>query len=191
MSDSRDDTQVFLMDPEDRGIIPLDGLHISKSLRKFMRRSNWTVQYNRNFSKVIQLCAESQKGRESTWISEGLESLYVELHKQGYVFSVEIYDDDELVGGLYGVSLGGAFFGESMFSRATNASKIALVGLVKGLIDNGYSLLDTQFLTPHLATLGGVEIPREEYRARLKSALALKAEFPKGSLPVSALLQQV
>ncbi len=191
MSDSRDDTQVFLMNPEDRGIIPLDGLHISKSLRKFMRRSNWTVQYNRNFPKVIQLCAESQKGRESTWISEGLESLYVELHKHGHVFSVEIYDDDELVGGLYGVSLGGAFFGESMFSRATNASKIALVGLVRGLIDNGYSLLDTQFLTPHLATLGGVEIPREEYRARLKSALALKAEFPKGLLPVSALLQQV
>jgi leucyl/phenylalanyl-tRNA--protein transferase len=188
MSDSRDDTQVFLMDPEDRGIIPLDGLHISRSLRKFMRQSEWTVHYNRDFPSVIRRCAESDAGRENTWISEGLEGLYLELHHHEYVYSVETYAGEALIGGLYGVSLGGAFFGESMFSRQTNASKMALVGLVNALNDNGYTLLDTQFLTPHLATLGGIEIPRQEYRRRLSEALQKQGQFPQGSVHAKSLI---
>jgi leucyl/phenylalanyl-tRNA--protein transferase len=188
MSDSRTDQQVFLMDPDQRGIIPLNGLHISRSLKKFMAKSDWTLIYSNDFPSVIRACAQPDTGRESTWISEGLEGLYLELHGEGYAYSVEVYEGTKLIGGLYGVSLGGAFFGESMFSRATNASKVALVGLVKGLNEQGYSLLDTQFLTPHLATLGGIEIPSAEYHQHLKRALKLKAEFPVGKTSVTNLI---
>lgn len=188
MSDSRTDKQVFLMDPDLRGIIPLDGLHISRSLKKFITNSDWDLTYNNDFPSVILACAEPDTGRESTWISEGLESLYLELHANGYAYSVEVYDEQKLVGGLYGVSIGGAYFGESMFSRATNASKVALVGLVKGLNDSGYKLLDTQFLTPHLETLGGVELPRSDYHKRLKAALTIDANFPTGKTSVTNLI---
>lgn len=188
MSDSRTDKQVFLMDPDLRGVIPLDGLHISRSLRKFVRQSNWEVRYNNNFPAIIHACAEPDIGRESTWISEGLEHLYLALHDNGYAYSVEVYDNDEIVGGLYGVSLGSAFFGESMFSRKTNASKVALMGLVSGLKNEGYSLLDTQFLTPHLETLGCIEITREAYHKKLKAALQVEASFPKGRLTVTNLI---
>lgn len=189
MSDSRTDAEVFLMDPELRGIIPLDGLHISRSLQKFMRKSDWTLHYNRNFPAVIRECAQPDKCRESTWISEGLESLYVTLHNREHAYSVEVYDGETLIGGLYGVSQGRAFFGESMFSRRTNASKIALAGLVKGLNASGYELLDTQFLTPHLETLGGIEISREAYHKLLDTALNEEAEFPRGSCAVADLIQ--
>ena len=188
MSDSRSDTQVFLMDPDQRGIIPLDGLHISKSLRKFIRKSNWTVRYNNNFVSVIRACAAPDKGRESTWISEGLEHLYIALHQAKCAYSVGVYEGEDLVGGLYGVCLGGVYFGESMFSAKTNASKVALVALVTALKDAGYTLLDTQFLTPHLATLGGIEISRAEYQRRLVSALERGAHFPDMTVPVSTLL---
>lgn len=187
MSDSRSDTQVFLMDPDQRGIIPLDGLHVSRSLRKFIRKSNWTVQYNNDFVSVIRACAAPDEGRESTWISEGLEHLYIALHQAGCAYSVGIYEGDDLVGGLYGVCLGGAYFGESMFSAKTNASKVALVALVKALREAGFTLLDTQFLTPHLATLGGIEIPRNAYQRRLSAALEREADFPKNTLPVHTL----
>jgi len=187
MSDSRSDTQVFLMDPDQRGIIPLDGLHVSRSLRKFTQKSHWTVKYNADFVSVIRACAAPDDGRESTWISEGLEHLYIALHQAGCAYAVGVYDGKDLIGGLYGVSLGGAYFGESMFSFKTNASKVALVALVKALRDAGYTLLDTQFLTPHLESLGGIEIPRNVYQRRLGAALSRKVVFPKNSLPVQRL----
>ncbi len=188
MSDSRSDTQVFLMDPDQRGIIPVDGLHVSRSLRKFIRKSKWTVRYNNDFVSVIRACAAPDEGRESTWISEGLEHLYIALHQAECAYSVGVYEGEDLVGGLYGVCLGGAYFGESMFSDKTNASKVALVALVHALTGAGFTLLDTQFLTPHLASLGGIEIPRAQYQRRLSSALEQVAHFPKMTIPVSALL---
>lgn len=187
MSDSRSDTQVFLMDPDQRGVIPLDGLHVSRSLRKFMRKSNWLVKFNHDFVSVIRACAAPDKGRESTWISEGLEHLYVALHQAECAYSVGVYEDQTLIGGLYGVSLGGAYFGESMFSIKTNASKVALVALVKALRETGYTLLDTQFLTPHLESLGGIEIPREAYHRRLNAALERDTVFPSETISVSSL----
>ena len=166
---------------------PLDGLHLSRSLKKFIRKSNWTVQYDNDFVSVIRACAAPDKGRESTWISEGLEHLYIALHQAECAHSVGVYQGEQLVGGLYGVCLGGAYFGESMFSVETNASKVALVALVKALREAGFTLLDTQFLTPHLASLGGIEIPRSTYQRRLKAALERQAVFPKTSLPVTSL----
>ena len=187
MSDSRSDTQVFLMDPDLRGIIPLDGLHVSRSLKKFMRSSDWTVKFNHDFVSVIRACAAPDVGRESTWISEGLEHLYIALHQSECAYSVGVYEQEKLVGGLYGVSLGGAFFGESMFSARTNASKVALVALVRALREAGYTLLDTQFLTPHLESMGGIEIPREAYHRRLNAALERDTHFPKDPLSVRTL----
>jgi len=142
MSDSRDDETLFFMDPDPRGVLPLDGLHISRSLRKFVRKSNWRVKFNSDFASVISECAQidPDKNRHETWISRPIEELYKFLNENGHAFSVEVYQTDKLIGGLYGVSLGGAFFGESMFSRQTNASKIALIALVRGLKEKGYSL---------------------------------------------------
>ena len=181
MADSRDDPQVFLLDPDERGIIPLDGLHISRSLAKFMRKMPFTATYDSCFSRIISMCAEAAPDRKSTWINEGIEYLYGELHQIGHAHSVEVWEGDALVGGLYGVSIGGAFFGESMFSRRTNASKVALVKLVERLNAGGYTLLDTQFLTAHLARMGAVEIPRADYRILLEKALKVDARFhPEG-----------
>lgn len=189
MSDSREDKEVFLMDPEVRGIIPLDGLHISRSLKKFIRQSNWILRYNQSFPAVIQACAQPDAGRENTWISKALESLYINLHENGFAYSVEIYEDEVLIGGLYGVVQGSAFFGESMFSIKKNASKIALVGLVEALNKNGFKLLDTQFSTAHLASLGCIEIERERYQTLLQNALKQEAVFPMGSIAVADLIQ--
>ena len=178
MAQSRDDPSLFLLDPDERGILPLDGLHISRSLRKSLRRSDYQIRINRDFAATVRACAAPAPGREDTWINPAIEHLYGELHQAGHAHSVEVYSpDDHLVGGLYGVTLGGAFFGESMFSRRTDASKIALVHLVERLNARGFVLLDMQFLTPHLATLGGVEIPREDYLARLEVALGIEADF--------------
>ncbi len=177
MADSRDDPRVFLLDPDERGIIPLDGLHISRSLRKFMKKMPFTVTFDVAFSEVISKCAETAPDRENTWINGGIEYLYGRLHSMGHAHSVEIWENRELVGGLYGVCIGGAFFGESMFSRRTNASKVALVYLVERLNTAGYQLLDTQFITDHLRTMGAVEIPRIEYHALLKEALDLDVSF--------------
>jgi len=177
MAEARDSDDVFIVNPEERGIIPLDGLKISRSLAKVVRAGMFDVRVNTAFSDVVSACAASTPGREDTWINPGIEYLYAELHKMGRAHSVECWQNNELVGGLYGVHLGGAFFGESMFSQCTDASKVALVHLVGRLNAGGFKLLDTQFITPHLLTLGAVEISRDEYQVRLKKALELGGEF--------------
>jgi len=177
MADSRDDPRVFLLDPDERGIIPLDGLHISRSLKKFMRNMPFTITIDAAFSEVIAKCAEEAPDRENTWINDGIEYLYGRLHSTGNAHSLEIWEGKNLVGGLYGVSIGGAFFGESMFSRKPNASKVALVKLVESLNATGYKLLDTQFITDHLKTMGAIEITRNEYHALLKEALTVETRF--------------
>lgn len=185
MAESRDDNQIFLIDPDMRGIIPLDGLHVSRSLKKFMRKMSFTVTLDWAFTDVISLCAEETQTRDNTWINSMIERLYAQLYEIGHAHSVEVWDGDALVGGLYGVSINGAFFGESMFSRKTNASKVALVGLVQHLNTSGFALLDTQFITEHLKTLGAIEITREQYRARLDLALNKDVRFLEASEPLT------
>lgn len=174
MSDGRLDNSLFLLDPAMRGIIPLDRLHISKSLAKFIRNCPYQVSFNQAFPKVIEACALT---RDETWISEGIEYLYTELFRQGDAHSVEVWDKDILVGGLYGVTQGGGFFGESMFSLRSNVSKLALVKLVERLNMRGFILLDTQFITDHLKSLGAIEIPQADYKKQLAKALNIKANF--------------
>lgn len=173
MSESRDDPEVFWVDPRFRGIIPIGGFHISRSLAKRMRRGGFRVSFDTAFEQVVEGCAD----RDETWISDTIFALYSALYKAGFAHSVEVWEGDTLIGGSYGVALGGAYFGESMFSRRTDASKIALAWLLDRLRLDGFTLFDTQFLTPHLASLGGIEIPRGEYRKRLKAALAEPARF--------------
>lgn len=178
MADSRDRPDIFLVDPEMRGIIPLDGLHISKSLGKFLRKEIFQITFDQCFEQVMLECARQTQDRNETWINDGIIALYCELFRQGHTHSVEIWNNDsQLVGGLYGVSIGAAFFGESMFSRETNASKVALVKLVERLNAGGYELLDTQFITSHLETMGAVEITRADYHKRLELALQSQAYF--------------
>lgn len=177
MADSRDDPSVYLLDPDQRGIIPLGNLHISRSLKKFMQNMDFKITFDHAFADVITKCAEAAPGRESTWINDGIEFLYGQLHAMGNAHSVEVWEGEKLVGGLYGVSIGGAFFGESMFSRTTNASKVALVYLVRRLNEAGYVLLDTQFITDHLKTMGAIEVSRAEYHDILEKALKIKASF--------------
>lgn len=177
MAESRDDRGIFLVDPDVRGIIPLGGLHVSKSLRKVIRKGEFQTSYDHCFNRVITECARQTADREDTWINGGIDFLYNQLHLMGHAHSVEVWKDKELVGGLYGVSVGGAFFGESMFSRATNASKIALYYLVERLNSRQYALLDTQFMTDHLRSLGGIEILRAEFQDRLKVALRVRTSF--------------
>lgn len=174
MSDARDDDFMFLVEPDMRGIFPLDGLHISRSMRKFMRQTDLRVTYDADFPAIIAACADNHT---DTWISYGIEALYTELHRRGEAHSVEVWDGEMLVGGLYGVSQGGAFFGESMFSHASNASKLALIKLVEQLNASGFVLLDAQFLTPHLASLGAIEVTRATYLEKLEAALKIEACF--------------
>ena len=173
MAESRQADALFWVEPEQRGVFPLDGLAISRSLAKTVRSDRFEVRANRDFDAVIDACAD----RENTWINAEIRRLYRELFARGHAHSVEAYESGQLVGGLYGVSLGGAFFGESMFHETRDASKVALVHLVARLRYGGFRLLDTQFITPHLAGLGAVEIPREEYRSRLSAALDAPADF--------------
>ena len=173
MSESRDDPEVFWVDPRFRGIIPIGGFHISRSLAKRMQRGGFKVSFDTAFEQVVEGCAD----RDETWISDTIFGLYTALHEAGFAHSVEVWEGDTLIGGSYGVALGGAYFGESMFSRRTDASKIALAWLIDRLRLDGFTLFDTQFLTPHLASLGGIEIPRGDYRKRLKTALAEPARF--------------
>ena len=177
MADSRDDPRIYLLDPDERGVLPLDGLHISKRLKRKVKQQPYRITYDTAFQRVVEACATPAPGREETWINDGIFGLYSELRRDGYAHSVEAWQGDELVGGLYGVSLGRAFFGESMFSRATDASKIALVYLVARLKAGGYTLLDTQFTTEHLETLGVVTITREQYHERLAEALKGVGDF--------------
>lgn len=166
MSEHRDDPEIFWVDPHRRGIFPLDGFHVSRSLAKAIRANDYDVTIDHDFEAVVDGCAD----RADTWINQEIRRLYSALHARGQAHSVEVWRESQLIGGVYGVTLGTAFFGESMFSRATNGSKIALAWLVEFLNQSGFTLFDTQFITPHLATLGAVEISREEYHELLKQA---------------------
>jgi len=177
MAEARDSDDVFIVDPEERGILPLDGLKISKSLAKTVRSGRFDIRINSAFVDVVAACAAPRTAETGTWINGNIEYLYAQLHDLGRAHSVECWQDGKLVGGLYGVHLGAAFFGESMFSQARDASKTALVHLVGRLNAGGFSLLDTQFITPHLRTLGAVEISRDEYLGRLEKALGLMGAF--------------
>lgn len=173
MSESRDDPDIFWVDPRQRGIFPLDRFHISRSLGRTLRRGHLRVSYDTDFAGVVAGCAD----RSETWINPTIHDLYLALHHQGHAHAVEVWQGDRLVGGVYGICIGGAFFGESMFSRVRDASKVALAYLVEGLRRDGFSLFDTQFLTPHLASLGAVEIPRAQYHSLLAAALDQSASF--------------
>jgi leucyl/phenylalanyl-tRNA---protein transferase len=177
MAEDRDDNRLFLVDPDMRGVLPLDRFHVSKSLRKTIRSDIFTVRVNTAFSQVMECCAEAAPDRPSTWINAPILNLYSALNRIGHAHSVECWIGDELVGGLYGVSLQSAFFGESMFSRVTDASKVALAHLVARLRAHNYRLVDTQFVTAHLTTFGVEEVPREEFHRRLDEALWHEAEF--------------
>ncbi len=173
MSEGRNDPEIFWVDPRQRGIIPLNGLHISRSLGRKIRQEPFRITFDADFAGVVDGCAD----RPETWINAPIRELYLALHQRGVAHSVELWEGDLLVGGIYGVALAGAFFGESMFSRRTDASKIALAYLIARLRKAGFVLFDTQFMTDHLKTLGGEEIPRAEYRRRLSDALVVKADF--------------
>ncbi|HEY0836327.1 MAG TPA: leucyl/phenylalanyl-tRNA--protein transferase [Azospirillum sp.] len=177
MAESAESDELYWFDPERRGILPLDTFHVPKRLRRTVRRGPFEVRVDSAFRTVIEACAESTDDRPKTWINHDIVRLYCELADQGAAHSVECWRDGRLVGGLYGVSLGAAFFGESMFSRETDASKVALVNLVARLRAAGYTLLDTQFVTAHLGRFGAVEIPRAEYRRRLAAALTRRTDF--------------
>ena len=173
MAEHREDAEVFWVEPKKRGIIPLDQFHISRSLRRVIRKGIFEIKTDTAFRDVMLNCAE----RDETWINEQILEAYCNLFDLGLAHSVECWREEKLVGGLYGVSLGGAFFGESMFSKETNASKVALCALVERLKAGGFTLLDTQFLTSHLATFGAIEIPQKDYLKLLKPALSTKAIF--------------
>lgn len=179
MAESAEDPELFWVDPERRGILPLDGLHIPRRLKKTIRQGRFDVTADRDFLGVLRGCAERTANRKSTWINAEIIRLYAALHAMGAAHSVECWREGHLAGGLYGVALGGAFFGESMFSRVTDASKVALVHLVARLRRGGFTLLDTQFVTAHLARFGAVEISRRVYRKRLDAALETEARFPR------------
>lgn len=179
MAESAEDNALYWVEPEERGIFPLDGLHISRSLRKRIRQRRFDIRIDTAFSDVIAACAEKAPDRKTTWINQRIKSLYGQLYKMGCCHSVECWRQNELVGGLYGVRIGGAFFGESMFSRETDASKVALVHLVARLRAGGFRLLDAQFTTPHLETLGARTVSRADYHALLERAIEDDAEFFK------------
>lgn len=180
MADGRDDPGLHWIDPRRRGILPLDGFRMSRSLARVVRQGRFRVTADADFAGVVAACAD----RGETWISHRIEALYLRLHAQGQAHSVEVWDGEALAGGVYGVTLGAAFFGESMFSRVRDASKVALAHAVHRLRAGGFRLFDTQFLTPHLASLGGVDIPRADYHRRLAAALAESARFdPPGYSP--------
>ncbi|HXA40106.1 MAG TPA: leucyl/phenylalanyl-tRNA--protein transferase [Phenylobacterium sp.] len=192
MADAREDERVFLIDPERRGVIPLDGFHVSRRLARTVRAEPFEIRTDTAFRAVVQACAEAGPGRLETWINHPIEDLYVRLQELGFAHSVECWEDGELVGGLYGVSLEGAFFGESMFSRRRDASKVALVHLVARLIAGGYRLLDAQFMTAHLTQFGAVEISRRDYHRRLNTALSAEGEFQRaGAMGGAAALQVI
>ncbi|GJL97617.1 MAG: leucyl/phenylalanyl-tRNA--protein transferase [Hyphobacterium sp.] len=177
MADSADDPRVYLVDPPTRANIPLDGFHIPRRLKRTVRQEPFEITINRHFETVLDACAAPAPDRANTWINLPIRWLYGELHRMGHAHSIECHKDGELVGGLYGVSMGAAFFGESMFSRATDASKVALVHLVARLKFGGFKLLDAQFMTDHLSQFGTEEVPADLYRARLAKAVETNAEF--------------
>jgi leucyl/phenylalanyl-tRNA---protein transferase len=179
MAESAASEEIFWVQPRRRGIFPLDRLHVSRSLAKAVKQERFEVRINSAFREVMQNCAQGDGQRRETWINRTILDSYESLHDAGFAHSVECWRDNRLVGGLYGVSLKAAFFGESMFSRETDASKVALVHLVARLRAGGYQLLDTQFTTPHLVSLGAVEVSRSQYEKKLKAALATEGDFSR------------
>ena len=177
MAEHVDDPEVFWVRPEKRGVIPLDSFHISRSLRKALRHLPFEIRFDYDFNGVIEGCREETPERQETWINEPILTAYSTLFELGHCHTVEAWRDDQLVGGLYGVSLGQAFFGESMFSRETDASKICLVHLVERLRERSFILLDTQFTTPHLKRFGAIDVPRKRYETMLAQALEGTATF--------------
>jgi leucyl/phenylalanyl-tRNA--protein transferase len=177
MAETRDDVRLYWLDPELRGVLPLDHFHLSRRLRRTVLSERYRVTADQAFGPVIAACAEAGPWRAETWINPTIERLFVALHAAGHAHSVECWDEARLVGGLYGLAIGGAFFGESMFSRARDASKVALVHLIARLRLGGFILLDTQFVTSHLAQFGTMEVPREIYRGSLADAVDLPARW--------------
>jgi leucyl/phenylalanyl-tRNA---protein transferase len=182
MAESADDPALYWIEPDERGVIPLGNFHVPARLARTVRTTPFTVLIDHDFDAVIDGCAEPKRDRARTWINERIRRIYRALYEAGHCHSVEVYDDDNLVGGLYGVSLGRAFFGESMFHRARDASKIALVHLVARLKSGGYKLLDTQFVTDHLRMFGAFEVPKQRYHRLLEEAITGDADF--GALPM-------
>lgn len=177
MAHPEEEDRIYWYAPDPRAILPLEGLRVSRRLRQTLAAEPFTIAINRDFPAVIRACAEPRKAQGKTWISDEIEALFIALHRMGFAHSVEAWLGDDLVGGLYGVAIGGFFAGESMFHRRTDASKICLVHLVERLKDRGFALLDIQFLTDHLARFGAVEIPRADYEERLQEALLLPCAF--------------
>jgi leucyl/phenylalanyl-tRNA--protein transferase len=184
MAESADDPALYWIEPQHRGILPLDGVHVPRRLARTLRSTPFTIRTDTDIEGVIEGCAASRPGRRSTWINERIRGLYRDLYDLGHCHTVEVWDDDRLVGGLYGVALNGAFFGESMFSTARDASKIALMHLAARLAHGGFKLLDTQFVTDHLRQFGTVELNREEFHRLLETALDVDADFAR--LPADA-----
>ncbi|WP_108484022.1 leucyl/phenylalanyl-tRNA--protein transferase [Oceaniglobus ichthyenteri] len=180
MADSRDSDEIHWIDPQQRGVFPLDGFHISRRLRRRIRRAPFEISFDQDFAGVVTGCA----ARDETWINATIFDLYTQLFRAGFAHSIEVWKDDTLVGGVYGLAIGAAFFGESMFSTQTDASKIALAYLIDRLRQGGFKLFDTQFITAHLASLGAVEISRLRYHRRLTKALETRADFHRaGPVP--------
>jgi leucyl/phenylalanyl-tRNA--protein transferase len=177
MAETAEDNALYWVEPEERGVIPLRGLRISRSLRKQVRRQIFEIRIDSAFADVIEACAAKTKTRKLTWINTRIRTLYNQLHNMGHCHSVECWRDGKLVGGLYGVKIGAAFFGESMFSRETDASKVALVHLVARLNAGGFQLLDAQFMNPHLKTLGAIVMSKADYKELLPSAIVVPADF--------------
>jgi leucyl/phenylalanyl-tRNA--protein transferase len=190
MAESRDARTLYWLDPEQRGVIPLDGFHLSRRLARRIRQAPYRVTANREFERVIDECAAPRPSSPESWINAEIRSLFLALHEQGHAHSIESWRDGELVGGLYGVAMGGAFFGESMFSRADDASKVALVHLVARLRLGGFTLLDAQFQTTHLAQFGTEEVPRAIYKRMLSVAVEVPAHFP-AELPEEVLAAEI
>ena len=186
MAESAEDPDIFWVEPEQRGILPLAQFHLSRRLRRTLRQTPFQFCINQDFSQVVDLCAAPHPDRPSTWINTTIKGLYQQLHEMGNAHSVEVWHEDELIGGLYGVSLGAAFFGESMFTRRRDASKMALCHLVARLRHNQFLLLDTQFLTDHLSQFGGISISRDSYLKELGVAVNRQAEFTAGPPQMSA-----
>ncbi len=191
MAESRGSDRMYWLDPALRGVLPMgDGFHLARRLRRTALSDRFTVTADRDFPGVIRGCAEPAPGRTDTWINGEIEQLFIELHRRGFAHSVETWQDGRLVGGLYGVALGAAFFGESMFSRVSDASKVALVHLVARLRLCGFVLCDTQFITMHLARFGAVEIPKADYKARLAAALEIPARWT-ADLPADRIAAEI
>ena len=183
MAESRDDGALHFYEPQQRGILPINPPHIPRRLLRLVRQTRWQVTINTDFRAVIEGCAEQTESREDSWINAEIIRLYLALHKMGFAHSFEVWEDKALIGGLYGIKLGGAFFGESMFSRRSNASKIALAHLMARLYYGNFTLLDAQFTNDHLLQFGLIEVPKQEFQKQLQTALAHPAELPMDSDP--------